>query len=148
MHIQKASIDDLDRVLSLVSEVSTIDILPLFSEQGKKQFIERVIPDLHTVFGGENFLAIKAIYDGKLLGFAALRDGNYVTHLFVSKQAQGSGLGRDMLNHLLASTESNEVSLRSSINATGFYRHNGFTVSGDEGEVNGIRFVPMSLIRT
>ncbi|AIW16436.1 GNAT family N-acetyltransferase [Vibrio tubiashii] len=148
MHIRKASSDDLDRVLSLVSEVSAIDILPLFSEQGKKQFIERVIPDLHTVFGGENFLAIKAVYDGKLLGFAALRDGNYVTHLFVSKQAQGSGLGRDMLNHLLASTESNEISLRSSINAMGFYRHNGFTVSGGEGEVNGIRFVPMSLIRT
>nr|WP_275664491.1 GNAT family N-acetyltransferase [Vibrio tubiashii] len=120
----------------------------MFSEQGKKQFIERVIPDLHTVFDGENFLAIKAVYGEQLLGFAALRDENYVTHLFVSKQAQGSGLGRDMLNHLLASTESKEVSLRSSINAMCFYRHNGFTVSGDEGEVNGIRFVPMSLIRT
>jgi len=31
MDIRKASSDDLDRVLSLVSEVSTVDILPLFN---------------------------------------------------------------------------------------------------------------------
>lgn len=107
MEIQKVVPADLDAITSLVSEVSNIDILPLLNAQGKQEFIERVIPDLRTVFDGENFLAIKAVSGGKFLGFGALRDGNYLTHLFVSNEAQGAGLGRDLLTHLLASTEAN-----------------------------------------
>ena len=38
---------------------------------------------------------VKAISDGELLGFAALRDGNYLTHLFVSQPSQGAGVGRE-----------------------------------------------------
>ncbi|TXZ07459.1 GNAT family N-acetyltransferase [Vibrio mimicus] len=148
MEIQKVVPADLDAVTSLVSEVSSIDIFPLLNAQGKQEFIERVIPDLRAVFDGEKFLALKAVLGGKLLGFGVLRDGNYLTHLFVSNEVQGTGLGRDLLNHLLASTKANEISLRSSVNAVGFYGHNGFVATGDEAEFNGIRFVPMSLVRT
>ncbi|KJY79274.1 acetyltransferase [Vibrio coralliilyticus] len=148
MLIQNISVDDIDAVLNLVSEVSAIDILPLFNEEGKQQFHERIAPDLHTVFSGKNFLAIKAVSNDNLLGFAALRDGNYLTHLFVSKQAQGTGLGRKLLEHLLASSDANEISLRSSVNAVDFYHGNGFLKTGDEAEFNGVRFVPMSLVRT
>ncbi|EEW08897.1 conserved hypothetical protein [Vibrio mimicus VM573] len=120
----------------------------MLNAQGKQEFIERVIPDLRAVFDGEKFLALKAVLGGKLLGFGVLRDGNYLTHLFVSNEVQGTGLGRDLLNHLLASAKANEISLRSSVNAVGFYSHNGFVATGDEAEFNGIRFVPMSLVRT
>ncbi|MBJ6973680.1 GNAT family N-acetyltransferase, partial [Vibrio cholerae] len=96
MEIQKVVPADLDAVTSLVSEVSSIDIFPLLNAQGKQEFIERVIPDLRAVFDGEKFLALKAVLGGKLLGFGVLRDGNYLTHLFVSNEVQGTGLGRDL----------------------------------------------------
>ncbi|MFW1558838.1 GNAT family N-acetyltransferase, partial [Vibrio parahaemolyticus] len=86
--------------------------------------------------------------DQHALGFAALRGGNYLTHLFVANSQQGSGLGRTLLNHLLNLTDAREVSLRSSVNAVGFYSRNGFVATGEEAEFNGIRFVPMSLVRT
>ena len=132
----------------LVKEVSEVDVLPWFNLQGQEKYKERVLPDLATTFDEDRFLSIKAVSDGKLLGFAALRDGNYLTHLFVSQSSQGVGLGRQLLNFLLNATDAKEVSLRSSINAVGFYERNGFVATGEEAEFNGIRFVPMTLVQS
>ncbi len=81
--IQKVTPADLEAITQLVSEVSRRDILPLLNSQGQKAYKERVLTDLATTFDSEKFLSIKAVSDGKLLGFAALREGNYLTHLFV-----------------------------------------------------------------
>ncbi len=148
MDIQKVLKSDLEAVTRLVSEVSDKDVLPLFNEQGKQEYKDRVLPDLATAFNNEEFSSVKVVSGGEVLGFAALRDGNYLTHLFVSKSQQGSGLGRTLLNHLLNQTDAREVSLRSSLNAVEFYNRNGFSATGAEAEFNGIRFVPMSLVRT
>ncbi|MGF1698484.1 GNAT family N-acetyltransferase [Vibrio lamellibrachiae] len=148
MEIQKVITTDLDAVTMLVSEVSEKDVLPFLNTQGKQEYKERVLPDLASTLDNNKFLSIKAVSGEELLGFAALRDGNYLTHLFVSSSSQGSGLGGDLLNHLLSKTDAKEISLRSSVNAVGFYSRNGFTATGEEAEFNGIRFVPMSLVRT
>ncbi|KGY11172.1 acetyltransferase [Vibrio tubiashii] len=148
MEIEKVLKTDLDAVTRLVSEVSTTDVLPLLSEQGKQEYKDRVLPDLASTLDDEKFLSIKAVSSGKVLGFAALREGNYLTHLFVASSQQGLGLGRTLLNHLIDKTDAREISLRSSVNAVGFYNRIGFIATGDEAEFNGIRFVPMSLIRT
>ncbi len=148
MEIQKIIPTDLDAVTVLVKEVSEVDVLPWFNSQGQQEYKERVLPDLVTTFDEDRFLSIKAISDGKLLGFAALRDGTYLTHLFVSQSSQGVGLGGQLLNFLLNATEAKEVSLRSSINAVGFYERNGFVATGEEAEFNGIRFVPMTLVQS
>lgn len=148
MEIQKVLKADLDAVTRLVSEVSARDVLPLFNAQGKQEHKDRVLPDLATTFDDEKFISIKAVSNGEVLGFAALRDGNYLTHLFVANSEQGSGLGRTLLNHVLDQTDACEVSLRSSVNAVGFYNRNGFVATDEEAEFNGIRFVPMSLMRS
>ncbi|MBD5771289.1 GNAT family N-acetyltransferase [Marinomonas colpomeniae] len=148
MEIQKVIPTDLDTVTALVKEVSEVDVLPWFNSQGQEEYKGRVLPDLATTFDEGRFLSIKAVSDGKLLGFAALRDGNYLTHLFVSQSSQGVGLGRELLRFLLNATEAKEVSLRSSINAVGFYERNGFMATGEEAEFNGIRFVPMTLVQS
>ncbi|WOD06745.1 GNAT family N-acetyltransferase [Marinomonas sp. GJ51-6] len=148
MEIQKVTPTDLEAVMVLVKEVSEVDVLPLFSLQGQKEYKERVLPDLTKAFDEERFLAIKAVSDGKLLGFAALRDGNYLTHLFVSKSSQGLGVGRQLLHFLLNATEAKEVSLRSSVNAVGFYERHDFVATGEEADFNGIRFVPMTLVQS
>ncbi|MGF1771500.1 GNAT family N-acetyltransferase [Vibrio wakamikoensis] len=69
----------------------------------------------------------------------------FLTHLFVSKQSQGTGVGHFILSHLLSSTDVAEASLRSSVNAMSFYEKHGFVATGPESEFNGIRFVPMTL---
>lgn len=147
MNIKPVLKSDLDAVTKLVSEVSDKDVLPLLNAQGKQEYKSRVLPDLANTFDDERFSSIMAVSERKVLGFAALRDGNYLTHLFVAPSQQGSGLGRALLNYLLNQTVAAEVKLRSSVNAVGFYHRNGFVATGEEDEFNGIRFVPMSLVR-
>ncbi len=50
-----------------------------------------------------------------------MRAGNYLTHLLVSHQAQGRGIGQKLLQCLLDSTDAHEIKLRSAINAVDFY---------------------------
>jgi GNAT superfamily N-acetyltransferase len=145
MEIQKVDFTDLDDVKRFVSQVSEVDVLPNFNDQGKAEFKARILPDIVTTFDDEHFQTLKVIFAGEMVGFAALRDGNYLTHLFVSKSMQGQGIGKRLLSALLNTTDSTEISLRSSVNAVGFYKSYGFEVTGNEADYNGIRFVPMSL---
>ena len=146
MEILKVKETDLEALTQLVSEVSKVDVLPLFNAQGQQEYKQRVLPDLATALDDEKFVSVKAVANGKIVGFAALRSGNYLTHLFVANAAQGTGVGRDLLRFVLQTTDANEISLRSSVNAVNFYRHHGFVATDQEAEFNGIRFVPMSLI--
>lgn len=145
MDIQKVDMADLELVKHFIGQVSAVDVLPHFNDQGKAEYKARVLPDIVTTFDIERFQTLKAVCAGEIVGFGALRDGNYLTHLFVSKSMQGQGIGKRLLSALLNTTDSTEISLRSSVNAVGFYKSYGFEVTGNEADFNGIRFVPMSL---
>jgi predicted GNAT family N-acyltransferase len=147
MDILKVTRADSEAVKELISAVSEVDVLPLFSADGQLEYKNRVLPDIQTTMDENRFFAVKAVLGAELTGFAALRDGNYLTHLFVAKSAQGTGLGSRLLNTVLDSTSAKQISLRSSLNAADFYRRHGFTATGEEAEFNGIRFIPMMLIR-
>lgn len=147
MDIQKATSADTETIQALISAISEIDVLPLFSADGQREYKQHVLPDIATTMDESRFVTLKALNAHQLVGFAALRDGNYLTHLFVAKQTQGCGLGKQLLDAVLASTSAKEISLRSSLNAAGFYRRYGFKATGEEAAFNGIRFIPMTLIR-
>jgi predicted GNAT family N-acyltransferase len=147
MDIQQVEFVDLESVKRFISQVSEMDVLPNFNDQGKAEYKLRVLPDVVMTLDTERFQTLKVIFAGEIIGFGALRDGNYLTHLFVSKSMQGQGVGKQLLSTLLNTTGTKEISLRSSINAVGFYESYGFEATGNEAEFNGIRFVPMRLIR-
>ena len=138
---------DLDAVKHLITEVSESDVLPELSEEGMATFKSRVLPDIESTFDSDRFHSLKVVSSGSIVGFGALREGNYLTHLFVSKHMQGCGLGKQLLDTLLQSTDATEINLRSSVNASGFYQSYGFEATAAESEFNGIRFVPMRLVR-
>jgi len=147
MDIQQVEFVDLESVKRFISQVSEMDVLPNFNDQGKAEYKLRVLPDVVMTLDTERFQTLKVISAGEIIGFGALRDGNYLTHLFVSKSMQGQGVGKQLLSTLLNTTDTKEISLRSSINAVGFYESYGFEATGNEAEFNGIRFVPMRFIR-
>ncbi|BDX02040.1 hypothetical protein MACH16_07880 [Marinomonas pontica] len=147
MDIQKVDMADLELVKHFIGQVSAVDVLPHFNDQGKAEYKARVLADIVTTFDIERFQTLKAVCAGKIVGFGALRDGNYLTHLFVSKSLQRQGIGKRLLSALLNMTEANEISLRSSVNAIGFYESYGFKATGSEADFNGIRFVSMCLTR-
>ncbi|MDP5055513.1 MAG: GNAT family N-acetyltransferase [Marinomonas hwangdonensis] len=147
MDIRQVEFLDLESIKYFVTEVSEIDVLPRFNDQGKAEYKARVLPDIVKTFDTACFKALKVVCTGEIVGFGALRDGNYLTHLFVSKAVQGQGIGKRLLDTLLNKTNAEKISLRSSVNAVGFYESYGFEATGSEADFNGIRFVPMCLTR-
>ncbi|WP_010605153.1 GNAT family N-acetyltransferase [Pseudoalteromonas maricaloris] len=140
--------EDADAIERLMREVSEADVLPNFSQLGKDTYLNEIIPEVTQVMCNANFVGAKALINGELIGFALLRDGNYLTHLFVAKSAQGKGVGRQLVDTVLASTSAAQISLCSSLSAASFYLALGFQATGQEAQKNGIRFVPMKLDRT
>ncbi|WP_417537415.1 GNAT family N-acetyltransferase [Marinomonas sp.] len=147
MDIQKVDMADLELVKHFIGQVSAVDVLPNFNDQGKAEYKACVLPDIVTTFDTTRFHTLKVVCADEIVGFGAFRDGNYLTHLFVSKSLQGQGIGKRLLNALLDTTDAKEISLRSSVNAVGFYESYGFEATGSEADFNGIRFVPMCLTR-
>ncbi|WP_062270693.1 GNAT family N-acetyltransferase [Endozoicomonas arenosclerae] len=143
--IKPVSPEDLDSIESLVRRTSEQDIYPLFSAEGRKTFNNSILKDTQTIFDTDRFYTVKAIENNRIVGVAALRDKNYMTTLFVDKNSQSKGVGKALLNHVLDHLEGDSLSLRASINAVGFYQHHGFEATGPEGNVNGVRFLPMTL---
>lgn len=146
MEIKEVSLDDLDAVVSLVARVSQVDIFPHFSLQGKETFACKVLPDVEKTFDKARFQSLKVLDGDKLIGFGSIRDGEYITHLFIDKASQGAGLGKCLMDRLLALSIGTEVRLRASVNAVHFYEQQGFKATDTESEVTGIRFVSMSRV--
>jgi predicted N-acetyltransferase YhbS len=147
MDIQSVELKDFDSIKRLIKDVSERDIFPKLSARGKMAYRTHILPDVYSAFDDRQFYSLKVVSDGEIVGFGSLREGRYLTYLFVSKTIQGKGLGRRLINVLLESTTAKEISLRSSVNAIGFYKSCGFEVTGEEAEFHGIRFVPMRLVR-
>ncbi|OCQ21889.1 acetyltransferase [Pseudoalteromonas luteoviolacea] len=145
MEIRYAKQKDVEQITALITHVSELDVLPLFDSQGRREYMSRVIPDIETTFNTNLFDTFVATQNEQVVGFAALRDKHYITHLFVAKKLQGSGFGKALLDKLLAQTRAKHVSLRSSVNAQHFYEKYGFTASEPECAFMGIRYVPMTL---
>ena len=148
MEISKVQSGDLNSVINLIEDVSFSDILPHLNDDGKSEFTNRIIPDVKTTFYDSNFQTVKLVKNNKIVGFVAIRDENYLTHLFIAKSEQGQGFGRLLLENILSKHSGKTISLRSSVNAVSFYESCGFNCSGPESQVNGLRFVPMQIERT
>ncbi|MBQ4879612.1 GNAT family N-acetyltransferase [Pseudoalteromonas luteoviolacea] len=145
MQIRALKNGDLQSISKLVADVSNMDILPHFCRQGQDEFISRVIPDLEATMNPALFKSIVATELGQIIGFGAIREKNYITHVFVSKNAQGKGVGKALVSNLVSFADGKQMSLRASINARSFYEGLGFSATEPEGRFNGIRFIPMSM---
>ncbi|TQF67348.1 GNAT family N-acetyltransferase [Pseudoalteromonas luteoviolacea] len=145
MDIRLAKQNDIDQITKLVSQVSVADVLPHFDSSGQQEYMRRVIPDIETTLNTVLFDTFVAVEGNLIVGFAAIREKNYITHLFVAKEVQGQGLGKILLEKMLAQTSARQISLRSSINAQHFYKKQGFSATEPEDQFCGIRFIPMAI---
>jgi putative acetyltransferase len=74
--------------------------------------------------------------DGHILGFSGVT-GAMLEMLFVDASARGNGVGRILLDHAIGQLGATRVDVNEQNGqATGFYLHHGFTVSG-RSDVDG-----------
>ncbi|MFM2486953.1 GNAT family N-acetyltransferase [Celerinatantimonas yamalensis] len=73
--------------------------------------------------------------NGKVVGFADLQSDGYIDHFFCHSEYQGFGVGRALMEHILAIGISNGVSRfysQVSLTARTFYEHFGFKVVNEQ----------------
>ncbi|MFN1581653.1 hypothetical protein [Vibrio rotiferianus] len=63
----------------LVSKVAQRHILEHFTEEGKRRFLARIGQDVTRAITHRDFFALAAFHDSQVVGFAALKDDNYLT---------------------------------------------------------------------
>lgn len=140
--IRPASPDDVPDVAALVEAGFAAATAEHMGAEGRKVFRRFAARDaIAARLAGTNEGWV-ALLDGRIQGYAEL-DGDHLRMIFVHPDAQGRGLGRDLLGHVLAQRRGRTVTVNSAPNADGFYRSMGFRATGPRQERNGIAFTPM-----
>ncbi|MFG1496226.1 GNAT family N-acetyltransferase [Saccharospirillum sp. HFRX-1] len=135
-----ADIPDLDAIADAAHQHQ---IYPLLSAAGVETLEQQRSRRWQRPLNDDGFGALKATLGDGTVGYIRWRDDYFVFALYVALDHQGQGIGRQLLDAMLAQCPATDIHLRSSINAVGFYQRYGFVAEGDEAVIDGIRFVPM-----
>lgn len=93
------------------------------------------------------YLILVALHEGKVVGEISVRNGNFISLLFVEEAYHRKGIGRELLRRMAEymKEERHEIymTVKAAPYAVGFYRKLGFRVSRPEEEISGIRVTSM-----
>jgi len=132
--------DKLDEALKLVKEVFMEFEAPGYCDEGIAEFI-------HTI-GDESYLSMHRFYgayqDNKLVGVIASRnEHHHIGLLFVDKNYQRKGIGRQLIQHILDMKDGEPITVNASPYGHEFYKKLGFADTSEEQITNGVRYYPM-----
>jgi GNAT superfamily N-acetyltransferase len=93
------------------------------------------------------YIFAKASYQDTLIAVAVVRDASHLFHLFVRKDYQRRGLGRNLWLHVkgLAFKAGNQgwFTVNAAIKSVSFYEKLGFIVESTIVDEDGVLFIPM-----
>lgn len=122
-----------------------------YSEEGVNRFFEFITDDeLYVSFLKGEYRLMVALDGGKVIGAGSLRNGNYLSLLFVESAYHHKGVGSAILGRLCEYLEKEKgeryMSLQAAPYAVNFYRKQGFRAVRPEMEFSGIRVTPMEKV--
>lgn len=121
-----------------------------YSKEGIDNFRDFITDQvLRRMFLVGEYVVYGAFFRGQMVGVVSLRNKEHVSLLFVDEQYHNNGIGRRLLEELVA-YEKNLGGYRLTVNsspyAVGFYHKVGFVDTNLEQTKDGIRYTPMSWI--
>jgi GNAT superfamily N-acetyltransferase len=139
--------EEAPAVCELVKEVFNQFVAPVYEYEGVREFLKYVDPKLLIRRSEGNHRTIVAESQGRIVGMVETRNGNHISLLFVHPSERRRGIGRGLMQHVVAMHDCQRMTVHSSPNAEAVYRRLGFIPDGPEQTKNGIRFVPMTWVR-
>lgn len=147
MRWSKAEASDAAAISSLAIETCERFIFQNTSEEGRETLrqLYRSSNVKQRIRANDRFVLL--FIGEALVGAAAMRsDDNHVYLFFVAGHLHGQGLGRKLMDALVADLgETGYVTLNSSTYAIDFYKHLGFEATGPVSSAKGVEFLPMKL---
>ena len=149
--IKELKKDEIRQALELVNRVFSEFVAVDYSQQGRKSFndylkvkYDEVSNDVQT-----GHKKIWGLYlDDEIVGVIATRDVSHIALMFVDKRYHRKGIAK-RLYHIAFSeaaknTDVTHITVNSSPYAVKVYERLGFIKTGEQQELNGIIYVPMS----
>jgi len=144
----KLEIEQLDKALVLIRDVFYEYIADEFSDEGVEEFMQFIEPSAIKDMLTQGKIHFWTCEDnGKVIGVLAGENSGYINLLFVNRQYHRKGVARRLLDMMIEQFNLSEITVKSSRYAVEIYRKLGFTETGGEQIVNGIRFIPMKRTR-
>lgn len=120
-------------------------VAPSLSPEGIATFAAIVSVDgIASRFSDDNDMFVFEAA-GQVIGVAELMGGRHVATLFVAPGWQGKGVGRALMQEMLACARADVVTVRASLGSVAAYERYGFKVAGEVGEQLGLVYQPMAL---
>ena len=147
-HCRMLKARHLKRALALVKRVFMQYEAPEYPQEGIDSFLTFLdIKQMKTAVKAGRRRFWGCFYKGKIIGTAALRDGNHICLMFVDSAYHARGIGRRLFellsNSVKKNTDSAFITVNSSPYAVPFYQSLGFYSLNTEQTANGIRYIPM-----
>jgi len=141
---------EIDTAHRIIRDVFEEQVAPLYTEDGRRAFLDYISVDgLTSRFGrGHELIGAEAVASGALLGVAEVRRCTHVALLFVRTAYQRAGVGRALVSCVAARCRRRGrriITVNAAPNAVAAYRALGFAEIGPERDKSGIRSVPMQL---
>ncbi|MDT8365170.1 MAG: GNAT family N-acetyltransferase [bacterium] len=138
-------------VCEMVHRVFDLSIAPLYSKKGQQNFKKYVDPEEMSARTHAHHFVLLALADGVMIGMIEMRRHRHVSLFFVESEFQGKGVARELLKKAVKFCRSTDPKLReftvnSSPNALGAYQRLGFTATGEENTISGVRYIPMKKV--
>ena len=148
--ISKIASGEEQQVLDLVRQVFDSNVAPAYSDLGNQEFYKYLrledflkrIQTNHQVFVAKDSTA-------QIVGVVEIRDSFHISLLFVREDHQRSGIGKALVRQAIEVAQcagAVSMTVNSSPNAVAGYESFGFRAVANEQIINGIRFIPMTLI--
>ena len=139
-----------DQICQLVLQVFNDFVAQLYEHEGVEEFTRYVEAKLMAKRVQSNHFILIAEANEKLIGTVEMKNFNHISLLFVSREKQHQGVGRQLVKEALRiarlhNPELSEVDVHSSPNAVDAYKKFGFHTAGPETLENGISFIPMKM---
>ena len=134
----------------LVIECFNEFVAPGYDNEGVKEFLKYVNPNLMKErLTKDNFILV-AIDSEVIIGMIEVRSNNHISLLYVKKQYHRRGLARRLIKLAIdkcrqVDSKIDEIDVNSSPYAVKIYERLGFIKTNTEQLSNGIRFIPMKL---
>lgn len=135
-------------ISSLVMDIFSRFVAPLHPPEGIREFEAYVRPSAILQRNREGHVTLVAEQNGRVVGVIHVRAGTHVCLLFVEPSCQRQGIARELLASAVRMRRVRgpvRMTVNASPNSVPAYRRLGFSETGLEEVVNGIRFTPMSL---
>lgn len=148
MKIRNAKDSDLIAITDLIITCSEKFILPDFSEEGVRHYIEdHSIDKMRERLQQFHYQVLVDSAD-RIIGVVGIRSPSHLFHLHIEPELQGQGLGRQLWESAKTIAISKErpsfFTVNSSLYAVPFYKKLGFQPKEKETK-NGVIYVPMKM---